>query len=207
MTVTIALVGAGNTGKTTLARALVLRLNEAGVAATLVEDPLHAWPPREGRSPTREELAALAREQTARIDQSTQGAVAVVDGTALGLAVACELQFADASLYAQALAAHRAHAITLLSTIEDTAGPNDARESADRLLRAALARGGVGYSVLHGDAAARLEAAWSLVQRRLKLPGTADASTSRTEWNWTCDKCSDPVCEHRMFSSLLDKRR
>jgi hypothetical protein len=24
---------------------------------------------------------------------------------------------------------------------------------------------------------------------------------------WNCEKCSDPVCEHRLFTSLVDQRQ
>ena len=30
---------------------------------------------------------------------------------------------------------------------------------------------------------------------------------TRTTWAWTCDKCSDPACEHRLFSDLVAGRR
>jgi hypothetical protein len=27
-------------------------------------------------------------------------------------------------------------------------------------------------------------------------------SPEETRWKWVCDKCSDPECEHRLFTGL-----
>ena len=44
----------------------------------------------------------------------------------------------------------------------------------------------------------------------LSTSGAASDSASRVDvasrWTWACDKCSDPVCEHEMFTRLLSDR-
>ncbi|MBS0341845.1 MAG: hypothetical protein JSS56_15085 [Proteobacteria bacterium] len=67
---------------------------------------------------------------------------------------------------------------------------------------------GIGFSVLYGDAQARVDGAWRLIAPLLGLAPSQDlraGSTSR--WSWSCDKCSDPACEHRLFQDLLQGRQ
>jgi hypothetical protein len=66
---------------------------------------------------------------------------------------------------------------------------------ADQTVRAALAEHGSGFRVVYGHGAARLTNA----QRAM---ATAARGAS-TPWRHTCDTCSDPDCEHQLFSSLL----
>jgi len=83
-----------------------------------------------------------------------------------------------------------------------------ARQAADQSLRTALAAAGKAYCVLYGSAPQRLAQALGAVERL--LPGSvpqeqAPAGRSKA-WVWVCDKCSDPVCEHRLLSDLLAQR-
>ncbi|HSV60104.1 MAG TPA: hypothetical protein VLJ19_14515 [Variovorax sp.] len=97
------------------------------------------------------------------------------------------------------LTAGKLPALTLL--IAPDAGPDDPG------LRERLARERVPYSVLYGDASARLASAWQLLQPLLKVaPAPAEQEPSRRAWSWSCDKCSDPACEHRLFQDLLAKK-
>lgn len=97
------------------------------------------------------------------------------------------------------LTAGKLPALTLL--IAPDAGPDDPG------LREQLARARVSFSVLYGDASARLVSAWQLIQPMLKLPpAPAAQEPSGRAWSWSCDKCSDPGCEHRLFQDLLAKR-
>ena len=97
------------------------------------------------------------------------------------------------------LTAGKLPALTLL--IAPDAGPDDSG------LREQLALERNPYSVLHGDASARLASAWQLLRALLALPTAAAApEPARRAWSWACDKCSDPACEHRLFQDLLAKR-
>lgn len=70
-----------------------------------------------------------------------------------------------------------------------------------------LVQAGMAFSVLHGNAQDRLDGAWRLIAPLLGLAPSQDlraGSTSR--WIGSCDKCSDPACEHRLFQDLLQDR-
>jgi hypothetical protein len=87
------------------------------------------------------------------------------------------------------------------------------REAQDAQLRADLARAGAVFHVVYGTGAARLGNALAAVQRSdapiLEASyaySTRDTGTSSSrkpmKWQWHCDKCSDPDCEHRLFTTL-----
>ncbi len=76
----------------------------------------------------------------------------------------------------------------------------DALDAEDTQLRSRLQSAGVAYRVIYGRGPARLANALRAVDERL-TPELHDTSSS-TPWVWTCEKCSDPVCEHRLFSRL-----
>lgn len=210
----IALLGAESTGKTELARALAERLQSRGIAARFVGETLREWCDREGRTPRPEEQAAIAAEQTRRIAAAAQSGVVAADTTALMTAVYSDLLFDDRSLYPTALAAQRCCAITLLMGLDLPwvadgllrDGPH-VREPVDALIRAALARGGVPYAVVHGNGAQRLASAWNAIQAATERAEQAgDSGRQHAAWHWPCEKCSDPGCEHRLFSDLLAGR-
>lgn len=78
-------------------------------------------------------------------------------------------------------------------------------------LRQQLHAAGAAYGVLHGDDAAIAQQAWQALQRALRLPHGTDAQPaaeagSLASWRSSCEKCSDPVCEHRLFSDLVAQR-
>jgi len=212
----IALLGAESTGKTELARALVQRLQERGIAATLVAEYLREWCEREGRTPRPDEQRAIADEQTRRIDAAAASGVVVADTTALMTAVYSEQLFGDTSLYADALAAQRRYAITLLTALDipwvaDALRDGDhARDPTDTLVRAALTGARLSFAVVHGTGGERLSNAWNAInsiagsEGRARARGRADSKPS--SWSWPCEKCSDPECEHRLFSDLLGRR-
>jgi nicotinamide riboside kinase len=213
----IALLGAESTGKTELARALVQRLRERGIAATLVTEYLREWCEREGRTPRPDEQRAIADEQTRRINAAAASGVVVADTTALMTAVYSEQLFGDTSLYADALSAQRRYAITLLTALDipwvaDAMRDGDhAREPTDTLVRAALSGAGLSFAVVHGSGGERLSNAWNAINSIAGNEGQARARGSHgdakpTSWSWPCEKCSDPECEHRLFSDLLGRR-
>ncbi|HSU22185.1 MAG TPA: ATP-binding protein [Variovorax sp.] len=212
----IAVLGAESTGKTWLAEAIAGRLARRGVATTFVGEYLREWCDREARVPRPHEQAAIAAEQTRRIAQAAAHGVVVADTTALMTAVYSDMLFGDDSLYADAFLAQRACAMTLLTALDlpwvadglQRDGPH-VREPVDAMVRAALGRAGVAYSVVHGSGAQRLTNAWNALNLAAQAdpspPGSPAAGASGRV-RWSCDKCSDPVCEHRMFTDLLGRR-
>jgi nicotinamide riboside kinase len=224
----IAVLGAESTGKTELARAIAARLARRGVAVRLVPEYLREWCDRERRTPRADEQAAIAIEQTRRIASAAARGVAIADTTAVMTAVYSDMLFGDTSLYADALAAQRGYAITLLTALDlpwvpdglQRDGPQ-VREPVDAAVRAALQSASLPYSIVHGSGPQRLANAWNAIARTAKVedpsePGSGAAADSRDSrnsqtaangWRWSCDKCSDPACEHRLFSDLVARRR
>ena len=106
-------------------------------------------------------------------------------------------------------------------------GPHT-QEAADSLLRSALGRASLDYQVVYGTGPARLENALRAIDAICAITDTLEVnatpsiancsygtrartlfSSKKQEnpakaaiWKWPCDKCSDPDCEHRLFTRL-----
>ena len=205
----IAVLGAESTGKTELAASLAQRLNRRGIQTALVGEYLREWCEREGRVPRHDEQAAIAEEQTRRIADAARRGVVVADTTAVMTAVYSDMLFQDTSLYAHALAAQHGYAITLLTALDlpwvadglQRDGPH-VREPVDTMVRAALANASISYAVVHGRGADRLAGAWNALNLASQSEGRQAG-----RWRWSCDRCSDPACEHSMFTSLVETRK
>ena len=98
--------------------------------------------------------------------------------------------------------------LTLLCGLESATQAH--QQAADQSIRAALAAEGAPYCVLYGGASQRLAQALCAVERLLPALVQQKPAPVRREgnkaWVWVCDKCSDPVCEHRLLSDLLAQR-
>jgi len=204
MSLVVALIGAESTGKTTLARALAEKFSRNGRRVTLVPEVLREFCDAHGRTPRQDEQAQIAAEQTRRIALAARTHELVfADTTALMIAVYSDTVFGDTSLYPIAEAAHRdACGLSLLTALDlpwqadglQRDGPH-VREPVDALVRAALARAGVAYSVVFGHGEARLQAALASVQRALEPHAAADGDVENTRWHWHCERCGDANCE------------
>lgn len=75
-----------------------------------------------------------------------------------------------------------------------------------------MASNGTNFQVLYGTPGERLTQAMNLIKARVSQPiksaslPNSDASDRRKPWLWSCDKCSDPQCEHKLLTALLAKR-
>ena len=100
-------------------------------------------------------------------------------------------------------------ALVLLLAPRDAAAGEAAGEAQDLRWRGRLAQAGIGFSVLHGNAQAQLDGAWHLVQPLLGLKPAQQPSgqLKNKRWTWSCDKCSDPTCEHQLFQDLIRSRQ
>ena len=197
----IALLGAESTGKTVLAAVLAAALATPARRVAVVPEYLRQFCDTHGRTPHPDEQAHIAAEQTRRIDAAAPGHdIVVADTTALMIAVYSEHVFGDTGLYASALAAHARCDLTLLTALDlpwqadglQRDGPH-VREPVDAAVRRALGGAGLGYSVISGSGAARLDAALACVQRAM-APPPADAGSAR-RWQWHCERCGDTTCE------------
>lgn len=201
----IAIVGAESTGKTTLAGELQAALQRDGRSVALVGEYLREFCDRHARTPRVDEQAGIAQEQTRRIAAAAETHdIVIADTTALMIAVYSEQVFGDRSLYDSAIEAQRGCALTLLTALDipwqadglQRDGPQ-VREPVTALVRAALARGGLGYSVVAGTGPARLSHALLAVRHALLEPSVLDEARANPRWQWVCERCGDAACEQR----------
>lgn len=202
----IAVLGAESTGKTALAQALAARLATPARPVHVVGEYLREWCVREGRTPRPDEQRAIADEQARRADAAS-APVVIADTTPLMTAVYSELLFGDRSLYAFALAHQQRYDLTLVTGLDlpwvpdglQRDGPQ-VRAPVDALVRTALASAGIGFRVVYGSGEQRVLNALAAIEAQAAPPVPR---TSRP-WTWVCDKCSDPACEHRLFTARLN---
>lgn len=205
----IALIGAECTGKTELAQALQARLQPDYPGVQWVPEYLREWCAAQGRTPMAAEQAAIADEQMRRIQAQANAPLLLCDTTPLVTAVYSELLFGDTTLYKAALAAQAGFALTLLTGtdlpwVADGLQRDGAamRTRFDQRLRALLQTHGIAYAAVYGQGEARTQNALQALQYALGLPRP---TTPGKPWQWSCEKCSDPACEHRLFQDLLAK--
>lgn len=178
----VAIVGATSTGKTWLKDALISVLSQRGDAAS--ERP---W--------------------------------AISDNTALMTAVDKHMLLTDERLAAVAKAHHALFDITLVmgldllqSTTELQSNDHALRPKVDTLLREILDHYGLAYKVIYGHEHQRLNNALLALglageddlARQIREQGQFAINQGRSQWQ--CNECSDPACEHKLFTSLLEKR-
>ena len=206
----IALLGAESTGKTTLAEGIAQALRADGRSVVGVAEYLREFCDAQRRTPRHDEQAHIAHTQTQRIEKEASNVdVVVADTTALMIAVYSDTVFGDTSLYTSAVAAHRTVDLTLVTALDlpwqadglQRDGPQ-VREPVDALLRAALARGGIGYSVVSGSGSARLHAALKAVRHAMALPSAEEETTANPRWQWVCERCGDGDCERHLLPRL-----
>jgi HTH-type transcriptional repressor of NAD biosynthesis genes len=214
--VTVALLGGESSGKTTLGRALTDHLNALGVSTTLVAEHLRTWCEREGRAPMAHEQAAIAAEQTRLIDAAANSGaqVVVADTTALVVSAWSEFVFNDGSLHGPGLAQHNPISLTLLMGLDFPwqadgmfrEGPAS-RAAVDSVLRRELQAAGIPFQTVYGTVEARLQHALRAVGVLLGRPLAAQNPLLESgNGRWTCENCSDPDCERRLFSGLVSRR-
>lgn len=151
----------------------------------------------------------LALDLGRRLPSLSGAASTIADTPPLMAAIYDDLLHGDQTRYDPALAHHRTYDLTLVAAL-DIPWRSDSRhhagslsrEAVDAQLRATLARGQIAYTVIYGLGPARVEAALNAISplrhdRAKPNPGIPG------HWQWSCEKCSDPECEHRMFTGQL----
>ena len=204
----IAILGAESTGKTTLAHALTLELRALGHDAVVVTEYLREFCDRAGRTPRVDEQAAIAVEQTRRIEAAARAHdIVVADTSAVMIAVYSDLIFEDRSLYAEALAAHQRLCHATLLTALDLPWQADGfirdgehvREPVDQLIRQALASVSQPYGVVYGTADARTKAALQALRGgglALQAAAESEPPEQGRRWRPRCAECLVAECEH-----------
>lgn len=82
-------------------------------------------------------------------------------------------------------------------------------EADDARLRAQLQSAGLAFHVVYGQGPQRLHGALRALEAAGVLPaGSAPRLPERERRDWlaACEKCSDPDCEHRLFTRLREAR-
>jgi len=212
---TIALLGGESTGKSALAQALCRHLNEVlHIPTVLVSEQLRHWCENMGRAPQAQEQAARAAEQTQCIEQTARWhgvELVIADTTSLVIAAYSELYFNDSSLLPAARADQQRYDLTLLMGLDlpwvadglFRDGPA-VRDATDTVLRRELQIAGVRYQTIYGKGPQRLQQALRAIAHHLGRPLLDDDPALRLgRGRWVCDSCSDPDCEHRLFSQLI----
>jgi nicotinamide riboside kinase len=203
----VAVLGAESTGKTTLARQLADHFSALGRLAVAVPEALRDWCGAQGRTPRPEEQMGIAEEQQRRVDEAARThQVVIADTTAVMVAIYSAMLFKDGSLYRIAVDSQRGYDVTLLTGLDipwvadglQRDGPH-VREPVDGLVREMLDSAAIPYRVIYGTGSERLASALAAIDASLATrPAVRD-------WVWQCDKCSDPECEHRLFTKLLGR--
>lgn len=212
------MLGAESTGKTHLAEAITATLRNQGHSVSHIPETLRIWCNESGRTPRADEQKAIAQTHTERIATAPGSTYLVADTTALMTAIYSDLLFGDNTLYAMALEQQRGFDLTLVMGLDlpwaadsQRDGPHS-RAPVDAALRIALARGALPYQVVYGKDQTRtlnalnaLNAIESIARRTPGVSaGSRFSSKNAASWTWNCEKCSDPECEHRLFSGLLN---
>jgi nicotinamide riboside kinase len=214
----IAIIGAESTGKSELVKQLAQHFQKHGKSVHHIPEYLRTWCDAEKRTPRKDEQLAIATEQIRQIDSvpstDSTGGILFADTTALTVAVYSDLLFGDMTLYDMAMTHQRTFDATLLMGLDlpwiadgIQRDGEHLREPVDTTLRTALARGGIQFQVVYGTGELRL-------QNALRCLKTAsEVVTDELELqknpprlkNWVCERCSDPICEHRLFKDLLNQ--
>lgn len=135
---------------------------------------------------------------------------AITDAPPLMAAICAGLRYDDPTLADLALAEHQIYDLTLVCGLDlpcptGRQAPADAisRDAVDARLRAALTRGRIAYAVVYGQGPARVEAALNAIAS-LRGDRIKPRTNRLPQWQASCEKCSDPECEHRMFTGQLN---
>lgn len=205
----IALLGAECTGKTQLAAALMRALNDPPGRAVVVPEWLRSWCAEHARTPQCHEQRAIAQHQASLIAHTPDRGYLLADTTPLMTALYSDLLFQDPTLYPFALEHQRQYDLTLVMGLDlpwvadgiQRDGPA-ARARVDARLRQVLDTEALPYCMVYGTGTARTTCALQAIER---LRGVTSTSTYQraSNWQWSCEKCSDAVCEHQLFSTLL----
>ena len=225
----IALLGAESTGKSQLANELAAQMRTSGQSAQAVSEYLREWCERESRTPQQGEQAHIAQIQQERIEAATaQTNWLLADTTPLMTAVYSEFIFQDTSLTEAALRYQKSFDLTLLTGLDMPwqadgiqRDGEHVRAPVDALLREKLQSAGIAFEVIYGTGEQRTMHALRAIARANANANANDCATDSIapyafntaatdqnrlkKWQSSCEKCSDPDCEHQLFRRLIDK--
>ena len=207
----IAILGTESTGKSELGHQLTQYFQAQGNTVAHIHEVLREWCDQHQRTPQQNEQLAIATEQQRRVNTAPAFDHLIADTTPLMVAVYSDFIFQDSSLYGMAIAHQRSYDHTLLMGLDmpwvaDGLQRDGAhvREPVDALIRQALTNANISYQVVYGTGKARLHNALRCLGVNVSTPNDAILETGPDQFkNWQCERCSDPNCEHRLFTRLL----
>ena len=211
---TIAVLGAESTGKTTLSHELQRRLAVRGLRVGVAPEQLRAWCERAGRMPQPHECEAIAHAQERCVDEAAlTHDVVITDTTALMVAIYGARLLPDDPLYQFALERLRGYGLTLLAGLDLPWTPDGLQRSAahprepvDAQVREALQAAGADWRVIYGQGEARtanaLEAVAAVAPWAWEMTADAAQVERWSRLRSSCEKCGDADCEHRLFTGL-----
>lgn len=178
--------------------------------------------PDSGAEPLAKALAARLTAGSATLLHTTALLDALTALTAVPLTAQHGLAEPGSTLLSSALALHRRADLTLLMGLDEdvplqgeiTPSNRPSREACDALLRKALADAGVTYRVVYGQGQQRVEHALKAINSVAisaypeSARGIFDSDSGSRPARlraWNCEKCSDPECEHRLFTALMEQ--
>lgn len=211
----VAILGARGTGKTWLTDTLAEVLRARGQTVhTSPAKPCIEFGPHPPQACTLEPVHAEPWATT-----QANGSWQVSDTTPLMTAVCCHAIWDKRDLYPMALAHQALYDITLLTGLDLPvsadlvhADTHPQRSSVDGWIRQALETAGLAYRVVYGLGPQRLNNA--LLALGL-APEDSAATLAREQGQfainqgrtvWQCNECSDPGCEHKLFTRLMGQR-
>jgi hypothetical protein len=81
------------------------------------------------------------------------------------------------------------------------------RELADIALRTSLMQRNMTYTVVYGEGQARLACAIRAITAVNDSINSEPNKVGQRNWQWSCENCSDPSCEHAMFTGLITSEK
>jgi nicotinamide riboside kinase len=171
------------------------------------------------------EQAMRTLAASARLDQPDQASYVIADTTPLMTAIYSEFIFQDSSLTPSASTYQHSFHLTLLTGLDmpweaDGIQRDGAhvRAPIDAFLRERLQSRSIAFKVIYGLNERRLQAAIEALgathsiapplgnTKAVAVNSLQNTSENATRaWVWVCDKCSDPDCEHQLFTRLSTK--
>ena len=209
----VALLGAESTGKSRLAQELADHLRGRGLRAVAVPEVLREWCERQGRAPRPEEQLALAQEQERRVDagrarrRSRRQRHDSLAGRDLRRHAVSRRR--APVLRARAAADLRSTLVTGLDLPWVPAGcsgmrPTRARTSTRSCDRSCNRRRWPSTWCMEAVPQRLRSALQALAAAGVLAAGLASARDGAKHAGarglWSCEKCSDPDCEHRLFT-------
>ena len=102
------------------------------------------------------------------------------------------------------LNSHRVFDLTLVCGMDEHSevSPKYDKKAFDAKLRILLQHKGLAFAVIYGEEHERLASALRSIAA-LKNTTKRIGQKDQAHWHWTCDNCSDPGCEQRLFTGRL----